>query len=89
MTGTFYIVLGGIALAAALAFGLGGRDAAARLLDGAYEKGQEALPQAKEEVAIAKERVAERKEQAEEKVEEKVEEVENGRGGEMSRTESA
>lgn len=66
VTGTFYIVLGGIALAAALAFGLGGRDAAARLLDGAYEKGQAALPQAKEEVALAKDRISERKDQAQE-----------------------
>ena len=56
----FYIVLGGIVLAAALAFGLGGRNAAQRLLDGAYEKGQAAMPQAREEMALAKERAAER-----------------------------
>ncbi len=71
VTGMFYIVLGGIVLAMALAFGLGGRNAAQRLLDGAYEKGEEALPQAKEEVALAKERVDERKEEAHDKVEEK------------------
>lgn len=68
VAGTYYIVLGGIALAAALAFGLGGRDAAARLLDGAYQKGEAALPQAKEEVALAKERLAERKDEAQEKL---------------------
>lgn len=66
VTGTYYIVLGGIALAAALAFGLGGRDAAGRLLDGAYEKGQAAMPRVREEVAIAKERVEDRAEQAKE-----------------------
>jgi Conserved TM helix len=60
VTGMFYIVLGGIALAAALAFGLGGRNAAQRLLDGAYEKGQQAVPQVRQEIAVGKERAAER-----------------------------
>jgi ABC-type multidrug transport system fused ATPase/permease subunit len=81
VVGMFYIVLGGIVLAAALAFGLGGRNAAQRLLDGAYEKGQQAMPQAKEELAIAKDRVAERKDQAQEKVDEKRSEVEGGSTG--------
>jgi ABC-type multidrug transport system fused ATPase/permease subunit len=70
VTGMFYIVLGGIVLAAALAFGLGGRNSAQRLLDGAYEKGQAAMPQARQEVELAKERVAERKEQAQQKMNE-------------------
>ena len=76
VVGMFYIVLGGIVLAAALAFGLGGRSAAERLLNGAYEKGQEAMPQAKEELALAKERAAERKDQAETAVQERRSEVE-------------
>jgi hypothetical protein len=38
---TYTLLLGAIALGAALAFGLGGRDVAARVLEGAYEKGQE------------------------------------------------
>jgi Conserved TM helix len=76
VVGMFYIVLGGIALALALAFGLGGRNAAQRLLDDAHEKGQEAMPQAKEELALAKERAAERKHQVEEKVDEKRSEIE-------------
>jgi hypothetical protein len=38
VTGTYYIVLGAIALGSALAFGLGGRDAAKRVLDDALEK---------------------------------------------------
>jgi hypothetical protein len=37
---TYTALVGAIALAAALAFGLGGRDVAARMLEGAYEKGQ-------------------------------------------------
>ena len=36
---------------------------AQRLLDGAYDKGQAALPQAKAEMALAKERAAARKDQ--------------------------
>jgi hypothetical protein len=63
VVGMFYIVLGGIVLAAALAFGLGGRNAAQRLLDGAYEKGQAAMPQVRAEAALAKERAAERTEE--------------------------
>jgi mechanosensitive ion channel-like protein len=38
---TYTLVLGSIALASALAFGLGGRDVARRMLEGAYVKGQE------------------------------------------------
>jgi hypothetical protein len=38
---TYTLVLGAIALASALAFGLGGRDVARQMLEGAYEKGQE------------------------------------------------
>ena len=90
VTGMFYIVLGGIVLAAALAFGLGGRNAAQRLLDGAYDKGQAAMPQAKAEVALAKERAAERKDQAQDKVDEKRAEVEGdstGDPGAISSTE--
>jgi uncharacterized membrane-anchored protein YhcB (DUF1043 family) len=37
---TYTALVGGIALAAALAFGLGGREVAARMLEGAYQKGQ-------------------------------------------------
>ena len=38
VTGTYYIVLGAIALGSALAFGLGGRDAAKRVLDDALDR---------------------------------------------------
>jgi hypothetical protein len=70
VTGAFYIILGAIALGAALAFGLGGRPAAQRMLDSAYERGREAAPRMREEVAVARERAGERVEQAKERVEE-------------------
>ena len=69
VVGMFYIVLGGIVRAAALAFGLGGRNAAQRLLDDAYDKGQAAMPQVRAEAALAKERAAERTEEVRRSVE--------------------
>ncbi|HEX2309712.1 MAG TPA: hypothetical protein VHH91_03265, partial [Vicinamibacterales bacterium] len=47
---TYTLVLGSIALGAALAFGLGGRDVAARMLEGAYQKGQREAGQVKQDV---------------------------------------
>jgi hypothetical protein len=38
---TYTLLLGAIALGSALAFGLGGRDVARQMLEGAYQKGQE------------------------------------------------
>jgi Conserved TM helix len=52
---TYVLVLGAIALGFALAFGLGGRDVAARMLEGAYVSGQQAMPQVREEARLAKE----------------------------------
>ena len=86
VTGTFYIVLGAIALGAALAFGLGGRDAAKALLDGAYEKGREVAPQVKAEAALAKERAIQRKDQAQAAAQEKRAEVEGDGAGEVPAT---
>ena len=40
VTITYAALIGALALAAALAFGLGGRDVAARMLEGAYAKGR-------------------------------------------------
>jgi small-conductance mechanosensitive channel len=45
---TFLILLGAVALAAAIAFGLGGRDAAQRLVEKAYDKGDETRQQAQQ-----------------------------------------
>ena len=47
---TYTLLLGAIALGAALAFGLGGRDVAARMLEGAYQKGQENKEQFKRDL---------------------------------------
>jgi hypothetical protein len=42
---TYIALLGSVALGAALAFGLGGRDAAARLVDEAYRQGRNGRPE--------------------------------------------
>jgi small-conductance mechanosensitive channel len=52
---TYVIVLGSIGLGLALAFGLGGRNVADRMLTGAYESGQQAMPQLRQEAQQAKE----------------------------------
>ena len=54
---TYAALVGAIALAAALAFGLGGRDVAAEMLRGAYVKGQRATEQAKRDLETGKQRV--------------------------------
>lgn len=50
VTITYAALLGSVALGAALAFGLGGRDMAARMLDSAYEKGREQKDQVASDV---------------------------------------
>lgn len=55
---TYELVLGAIALGFALAFGLGGRDVANLILSGAYQAGQQKLPQARAEMAQAKDQAA-------------------------------
>jgi Conserved TM helix len=47
---TYTLLLGAIALGAALAFGLGGREVAGRMLEGAYQKGQENAEQYKRDL---------------------------------------
>ncbi len=49
VTITYAALIGSVALGAALAFGLGGREVAARMLEGAYEKGQESKEQLKQD----------------------------------------
>ena len=53
---TYAALIGAIALGAALAFGLGGREIAAQMLRGAYVKGQEATEQAKRDIEVGKQR---------------------------------
>jgi hypothetical protein len=66
---TYTLVLGAVALASALAFGLGGRDVAARMLEGAYVKGQQSKEQVRRDVQQGKERAKEEIEQKRQDVE--------------------
>jgi small-conductance mechanosensitive channel len=56
---TFQALMFGTALALALAFGLGGRDVAGRMLEGAYQKGQESRDQVRSDMQQGKERARE------------------------------
>lgn len=56
VTITYAALIGALALGAALAFGLGGRDVAARMLEGAYEKGQESKDQVRRDMETGRER---------------------------------
>ena len=56
VTITYAVLLGSVGLGMALAFGLGGRDTAAQLVSGAYEKGQEQKGQVKHDMQLGKQR---------------------------------
>jgi hypothetical protein len=56
VTITYAALLGGAALAMALAFGLGGRDLADRVLTDAYEKGREQRGQIRRDMEVGRER---------------------------------
>jgi hypothetical protein len=56
VTITYAALLGAIALGSALAFGLGGRDVAAQMLQGAYDKGRENSDQFKRDLEQGRER---------------------------------
>lgn len=58
VTITFAALIGSVALGMALAFGLGGRDVASRMLEQAYTKGQEAYGQARADMQLGKDRAA-------------------------------
>ncbi len=55
---TYVIVLGSIGLGFALAFGLGGRTVADRMLMSAYEKGQDRMPEVRQDAREAKQQAA-------------------------------
>ena len=67
---TYTALVGAIALASALAFGLGGRHVAARMLEGAYAKGQENIDEYKRDldqgVSRAREEVEAKRDELEE-----------------------
>src|SRR5829696_5275251 len=56
VTITYAALLGGVFLAMALAFGLGGREVAGRMLNDAYDKGQEQRGQVRRDMEVGKER---------------------------------
>ena len=56
VTITYAALIGGVFLAMALAFGLGGRDVAARMLSDAYDKGQQEKETVKRDMQVGKDR---------------------------------
>jgi hypothetical protein len=74
VTITYAALLGSVALGMALAFGLGGREVAGRMLEDAYDKGQEKVDEAKDDLEKGKER-------AKDKADEAQSQVERGSGG--------
>lgn len=56
VTITYAALLGSVALGSALAFGLGGQQVAARMLESSYEKGKQTAAQAREDLKVGKER---------------------------------
>ena len=69
VTVTFTVLMASIGLGLALAFGLGGRSVAGRLLEDAYEKGREQRGQVKRDMQKGKERAEEQAERGRAKVE--------------------
>jgi len=61
VTITYAAIVGMLALAGALAFGLGGRDVAARIWSDAYDRAGDARDQAKDDVGTARQRVEEQR----------------------------
>ena len=56
VTATYIALIGALALAAALAFGLGGRDAAADLVNSGYRKAQDQTDQVRQDLATGRDR---------------------------------
>ncbi len=71
VTITYAALMGSIALGMALAFGLGGREVAAQMLQGAYQKGQENKEQFKRDLQQGKENAKQDAAQVKEKAQEK------------------
>jgi hypothetical protein len=58
VTITYAALLGGVFLAMALAFGLGGRDVAGRMLAEAYDRGRENRARFRRDVSVGADRVS-------------------------------
>ena len=66
---TYAALMGAVALGLALAFGLGGREVAAQMLQSAYQRGQEQREQVRRDLAQGRERAGERLSQVRETME--------------------
>src|SRR5215217_2364689 len=71
VTITYAALIGGVFLAMALAFGLGGRDVASKMLNDAYDKGQENKGQVKDDMQKGKDRAQRDARQVKDKAQEK------------------
>src|SRR5919112_340871 len=71
VTITYAALIGGVFLAMALAFGLGGREVAGRMLSDAYEKGQEQRGQVRRDMELGKERGKQDAQRAKQKAEQR------------------
>ena len=71
VTITYAALIGGVFLAMALAFGLGGRDVASRMLNDAYDKGQQNKGQVKQDMRKGKEQAQDDAQTAKDKAQEK------------------
>jgi hypothetical protein len=71
VTITYAALIGGVFLAMALAFGLGGRDVASKMLNDAYDKGQEKKDQVKDDMQTGKDRAQRDAQQVKDKAQEK------------------
>jgi Conserved TM helix len=69
VTVTFTVLMASLGLGLALAFGLGGRNVAGRLLEDAYEKGREQRGQVKRDMQKGKERAEQQAQRGKDKVE--------------------
>jgi hypothetical protein len=69
VTVTFTVLMASLGLGLALAFGLGGRSVAGRLLEDAYEKGREQRGQVKRDMQKGKERAEQQAERGKQEVE--------------------
>lgn len=69
---TYAALIGMLALAGALAFGLGGRDVAARMWDSAYQKGQEQAEQVKADAQVGRSRAQDQAAQARDRAQRQV-----------------
>jgi Conserved TM helix len=77
---TYIALLGSVALAAALAFGLGGREVAGQMLAQAYEKGQQNAGQVKSDMQTGKQRGQQQATRAQNAAQEKLDEGDDPSG---------